>query len=161
MTDFDVGDLLGNLFGGGPVVPEVIPEAATPAVAVPGPGDDVGRFADWVRRPDARGRMGWEAPDLPEAVDVDALPGPGCSACGSLESWIDTLGRQRCGVCERDTLVTALKWADKATEMRLKAQQRKSTPGIAPGCVSCGSGDTLDLGTKRPTQGRLPGLCGV
>ena len=99
--DFDVGDLLGNLFGGCPVVPEEIPAAAAPAVVTLGP-DDAGRFADWVRRPDAHGRMGWEAFDLPEAVPVEALPlpGPGCPVCGSLEQWQDALGRQRCGRCE-------------------------------------------------------------
>lgn len=43
-------------------------------------------FADWVRRPDVHGRMGWEAPGLPERArwwawrDWDALPqGPPCA----------------------------------------------------------------------------------
>ena len=113
--DFDVGDLLGNLFGGCPVVPEEIPAAVAPAVVTLGP-DDAGRFADWVRRPDAHGRMGWEAFDLPEAVPVEALPlpGPGCPVCGSLEQWQDALGRQRCGRCEAGALDKALKLADKA-----------------------------------------------
>ncbi len=78
---FDVADLLEDLFGGGPIM-------AT-AAAVPGPDDDGGgrqhdddgvRFADWVRRPDWHGLMGWEAPGLPESdrwwarCDFDDLP---------------------------------------------------------------------------------------
>ncbi len=50
---FDVADLLENLFGGGP--------AMATAATVASPDDDGGRFADWVRRPDSHGRMGWEA----------------------------------------------------------------------------------------------------
>jgi len=34
-------------------------------------------------------------------------------------------------------------------------------PQIAPGCVSGGMVDTLDLGDKRPTQGQLEGFAGV
>jgi hypothetical protein len=119
---FDVADVLENLFGGAPATapevaaPEEIPEAVAPAAMTPchdadggrQHDDDGGRFADWVRRPDAHGRMGWEAPDLPESdrwwawCDFDALPlpGAGCPVCGSLESWQDALGRQRCGVCD-------------------------------------------------------------
>jgi hypothetical protein len=130
---FDVADLLGNLFGAGPMAPEEIPEAVAPAV-VSCPDDDGGRFADWVRRPDAHGRMGWQAPDLPEAVPFDALdlPGPGCPKCGSLEQWQDLLGRQRCGVCEADALGRALNLAERAA--RLAAPERiggSSLPGQA------------------------------
>jgi hypothetical protein len=70
---FDVTDLFGNLFGGGPAV-------ATAAMVASPDDDDGGRFADWVRRPDFHGRMGWEAPGMPEAdrwwarCDFDDLP---------------------------------------------------------------------------------------
>ena len=76
---FDVTDLLENLFGDGPtvalaaVVPVAAPEpAADPLAASP--------FADWVRRPDCHGRMGWELPGLTESdrwwarCDFDGLP---------------------------------------------------------------------------------------
>jgi hypothetical protein len=43
----------------------------------------------------------------------------------------------------------------------LAAKLRKPAPRFAPGCVPGGSVDTLDFGDKRPTQGRLRGLCGV
>jgi len=108
---------LQAIFGNGPAAPEEIPEAVAPAAVTPCHDADGGRqhdddggirFADWVRRPDAHGRMGWEAPDLPERDrwwarrDFDDLPLPiaGCPMCGSLESWQDALGRQRCGVCD-------------------------------------------------------------
>ena len=51
----------------GPVRGSPISQAGTP-------------FADWVRRPDCHGRMGWEAPGLPESdrwwarCDFDDLP---------------------------------------------------------------------------------------
>jgi hypothetical protein len=113
--------------------PAEIPEAAP---AVTGPGDDGGRFADWVRRPDTHGRMGWEAPSLPETVPLDALPRPAptCPVCGSLESWEDALGRQRCGVCEAATLGRALKLADKAAELR----KRRSCQNENPRTISTG-----------------------
>jgi hypothetical protein len=139
------------------------PEAGRPAVAAPCADDDGGRCADWVRRPDSDGRTGWETPDLPEAVDVEdlPLPGPGCPVCGSLEQWQDALGRQRCGGCEADALGRALKLVERAARLRRQAQQRKPAARIAPGCVPGGSVDTQDLGSKRPTQGRLRGLCGM
>jgi hypothetical protein len=139
--------------------------ATLAAVSSGGPGDAADRepFAAWVRRPDAHGRMGWEAPDLPEAVPLDALPLPGlaCPRCGSLESWQDALGRQRCGHCEGDTLGRALKLAERATRLRTQAEPRKPAPRIAPGCVPGGLVDTLDSKSNRPTQGRLRGLCEV
>ena len=84
-----------------------------------------------------------------------------CPRCGSLEQWQDTLGRQRCGVCEGDTFGKALKLAERAARLRTQAQPRKPAPRIAPGCVPGGSVDTLDPKSNRPTQGRLRGLCGV
>jgi ribosomal protein S27AE len=148
---------LQAIFGGGPAVPVAV------AAMVSCPDDDGGRFVDWVRRPDAYGCMGWQAPDLPEAMSFDDLdlPGPACPRCGSLVQWQDLLGRQRCGVCEADALGRALKLAERAARLRTQAQPRKPAPGIAPCCVANGSVDTLDLGDKRPTQGRLRGLCGV
>lgn len=77
---FDVTNLLGNLFGGATLTPAAaVPElVAAPEVVVPEPvprpeavdtvGDPLAAFtyADWVQRSDSRGRVGWEAPDLPE-----------------------------------------------------------------------------------------------
>lgn len=77
---YDVTDLLENLFGGGPAAaipgpttrPEAVDTVADPLAGTP--------FADWVRRPDCHGRMGWESPGLPEwqrwwaRCDFDGLP---------------------------------------------------------------------------------------
>ena len=130
---------LQAIFGDGPAavpVPEAVPQ---PQVAPPGVDDDVGgrqhddgggQFADWVCRPDCHGRMGWQAPGLPEAVPFDALPlpGPACPVCGSLERWQDLLGRQRCGVCEAETLDKAMELAERAARLRQQAQPRKPAP---------------------------------
>ncbi|MBU4273738.1 MAG: hypothetical protein KKA28_17900 [Planctomycetes bacterium] len=53
-------DFLAGLFGQGKAdsPPAPTPEAADPLATLP--------FADWVLRPDAHGRIGWEAPGLPE-----------------------------------------------------------------------------------------------
>jgi hypothetical protein len=64
---------------------------------------------------------------LPAMVDGDAMldfdhlaqPGEPCPRCGSLEMWDDTLGRRRCGECERATLDRAIRWADRAARLRL------------------------------------------
>ena len=119
-------------------------------------------FADWVLRPDCHGRMGWQAPGLPEAVPFDALDlsDPACPVCGSLERWQDLLGRQRCGVCEVDTLDKALQLANKAARLRSQAPPRKPALRIAPGCVAAGRVDTLDLDSRRRLQGQPEGLAG-
>ena len=135
---FDVSDLFESLFGSGLALSE--------AVAVPGPDDNDddggggGRFADWVRRPDCHGHMGWEAPDLPEHVPFDSLPEPGppCPICGSLELWQDGLGRRRCGNCEAETLGRSLRLVKRATQLRKRGQPRKPAVRIAPCCVSGG-----------------------
>ncbi|MCE5268283.1 MAG: hypothetical protein LLG00_10405 [Planctomycetaceae bacterium] len=155
---YDVTDLLENLFGGGPVT----------VATVPGPedagghrhDDDGDRFADWVPRPGAHGRMGWQAPDLPEVVAFDdlPLPGPACPVCDSLESWQDALGRQRCAVCEAGVLDRAMEWAERAARLRKQAPPRKPAPRIASGCVSSGPVDTLDLDGKRSLHGQLEGV---
>ena len=157
---------LQAIFGNGPaqvaMAPEEIPEAVAPAV-VSSPDDDGGRFADWVRRPDAHGRMGWQAPDLPEAVPFDDLdlPGTGCPRCGSLKQWQDLLGRQRCGRCEAGTLGRALKLAERAARLRTQAQPRKPAPRLAPGCVAVGRVDTLDLDSGKRSQGQPEGFGGA
>jgi hypothetical protein len=53
-------------------IPKAVDTAADPQIGT--------RFADWVRRPDCHGRMGWESPDLSEIdrwwarCDFDDLP---------------------------------------------------------------------------------------
>jgi hypothetical protein len=83
---FDVADLLENLFGGPAAkvalelvaIPEAVPRCQLALLGVDDDGG--GRFADWVRRPDCHGRMGWESPGLPESdrwwarCDFDDLP---------------------------------------------------------------------------------------
>jgi hypothetical protein len=66
--DFDVGELLENLFGGMVPINTTTPSAAMPeAVDIVVDPLAATRFADWVRRPDCHGRMGWELPGLPES----------------------------------------------------------------------------------------------
>jgi hypothetical protein len=160
---FDVAYLLESLFGGPATIAEPAPEAVPVSEAADTVGDPLAAaFADWVLRPDCHGCMGWQAPRLPEAVPFDALPlpGPACAVCGSLESWQNLLGRERCGSCDRDGLDKALRLADKAAQLRRQAQPRKPAPRIAPGCVAAGRVDTLDLDSKRPLQSQPEGLAG-
>ncbi len=105
-------------------------------------------FADWVCRPDAHGRMGWE----PEAAPFDDLdlPGPGCPMCRSLEQWQDALGRQRCGRCEADALGKALQLAERAARLRKQAQSKKPARHDCAPCVAAGRVDMQDLGDKQP-----------
>jgi len=93
------------------------PEAANPAPLVHEPDPPAGsRFAGWVRRPDCRGRMGWELPRLPEAArwwarcEFDDLPEPPrpaysrvgvapCPWCGRFAWWRSVHGVVVCGNC--------------------------------------------------------------
>jgi ribosomal protein S27AE len=104
-----------------------------------------------------------EAVEVVEVPDFDSLPLPGkfCPRCGSLEEWTDLLGRQRCGVCERDTLDKATRLAERTAWLCQQAQRQKPAPRIAPGCVAAGRVDILDFGGKRPLQSELRGLCGA
>ncbi len=154
---------LQAIFGDGPTVavelarvPEVVPDAAIEAARLQ-------PFLWWVRCPDSRGRMGWQAPDLPEVIRFDDLPepGPACAVCGSLESWQDAIGRQRCGRCDAGILDKARELADMAKRLRQQAQRWETAPRIAPGCVAPGMVDMLDPDGKRPAQGQLEGFGGA
>ena len=112
-----------------------------PAVDVAGDPSGGLDFSDWVRRPDCNGRMGREAPNLPEADrwwsvgDFESLPEPGdpCPRCGSLETWWDLLGAEHCGHCEADKLKRALGLADRAARLRRRNPPRQNqAPGVAP-----------------------------
>ena len=87
-------------------------------------------FADWVLRPDASGRLGWEAPGLTEAarpVSFDALPDlpDPCPQCGGLTFWWPIVGDRRCAVCHPPTAgIRALERAD-------RIRQRLGTPSPA------------------------------
>ncbi len=93
-------------------------------------------FADWVFRPDAHGRLGWETPDLDEAdrwwarADFDDLPEPGepCPKCGSLEAWWDLLGGQHCQHCDGERLRRSFDLAERA-----EAVQGVKRPSTVPG----------------------------
>ena len=91
-------------------------------------------FADWVLRPDCHGRMGWEAPDLPEAdrwwahcmFDDLPLPGPPCPKCGSVEEWTDLLGGRHCQQCDGDLLRRSLDLAERAGRLRKGKSEKGS-----------------------------------
>ena len=86
-------------------------------------------FSGWAPRPDFGGRLGLEAPDLPEGQrwwaigGFDELPeaGDGCPECGSLETWSDLAGGRHCAGCERAGLERALKLADRAARLRRRS----------------------------------------
>ena len=151
---FDVTNLFGNLFGG--TVPTVAAMMVQPeAVPEPIPGPEAADL------PTSAVDTEWA--EVVEVPDFDSFPLPGnpCPVCGSLEEWTDLLGRQRCGVCERATLDKALQLADRAARLRQQSQQRKPAPTIAPGCVSGGMVDALNLGRKRPLQSQPAGFGGA
>jgi hypothetical protein len=175
--DFDVGNLLGNLFGetagvpDSPPVPEAADASADPLAALP--------FADWVLRPDAGGCMGWESPDLSDDERWWAVPdatrslGSPCPKCGSLMKWWDILGGEHCQKCDRATLERAVRLADRAARLRRPEMQnhgdanrtpsqetslsRNPAPRIDPGCVSAGMTDYVgprtDAAPTRPARG--------
>jgi len=105
-----------------------VPVAAEPAEAPVFSGFD---FPRWVRRPDVSGRMGWEAPDLPERERwwahperiIDPDP---CERCGSLEVWQDLAGGWHCQHCEADTLARGERLARLAMTLRNRGPRRAS-----------------------------------
>ena len=84
--DYDAVDFLESLFRGGPAMAPGAIGAGPVSPVVGDPLDNAAEcqavtpFANWVRRLDCHGRMGWEAPDLPEwqrwwaRCDFDDLP---------------------------------------------------------------------------------------
>jgi hypothetical protein len=79
-------------------------------------------------------------------------PGLGCPVCGSLESWWDLRGRERCGVCEAATLDRARRFATKAARLRRQSPTTKPAPRAAPGRVSVAAVNTPDRNNQHPTQ---------
>ena len=128
-----------------PVSPAAMPLAAAggPAVDAPdlGTGDATvdqggdgladGPFADWVLRPDVTGRLGWEPPDLPDAVrwwarsTFDDLPTlrpqprrPGidpCGWCGRRDWWRSVTWPDvvRCGWCHPPLSGPGIEWLNR------------------------------------------------
>jgi hypothetical protein len=97
--DFDTVSFLENLFGtAGPMAPiadgsRVGDDGAAGSLSaamlsdVEADAELLTPFAGWVQRPDCHGRMGWEAPNLPEwqrwwaRCDFDDLPAPSDGLC--------------------------------------------------------------------------------
>ena len=65
---------------------------------------------------DAPGAVGQDRPC--PAWEKSIEPGPGCRVCGSLEEWIDGLGRTRCGACDADVLANARRLMETAAQLR-------------------------------------------
>ena len=67
--------------------------------------------------------------DLPPGWAVDAVdavdpPAP-CPVCGSMELWLDMLGRYRCQHCEANQFRRAMRWAVRAAQLRQIKQVRE------------------------------------
>ena len=132
------------------------PPVATPDVATP---DVENAFSDWVLRPDANGRIGLEAPSLPEvdrwwatspwegvprAPDAPAtkphcsdgwppntiVPPEGCKQCGSLDQWQSMAGDWHCSICEPPTKSRA--WLERAAKLREQAPRIARNARPAP-----------------------------
>lgn len=133
--EYNVGDLLESLFDGA-ILTRIVTPAQPVVVEVPTPIVET----EWAA--------------VVEVHDFDSLslPGEPCPVCQSLKEWTDLLGRRRCGVCERTTLDKAIQWANRAAQLRERAQRQKPTPRIALGCVATGRVDILDVGSNRPLQ---------
>ena len=113
---------LEAIFGEGPAVDEApVPAGPADAAAAGVPRADLGRFADWVLRPDSRGVAGWQSPDAldpwPAWEDLPTLPDP-CPKCGSLELWQTVAGTWRCQRCERAAFERGLRLAERAARLR-------------------------------------------
>ena len=129
---------LESIFGE-PVV--VYPKAAP----VTHDGLTASRFADWIRRPDASGRMGWEAPDLPERKrweQLPELPRP-CPRCRGLELWETMTGDWRCLHCERVEFERSQELSRLAPQLRAASglpprQTEAEAEPLAPGELQCG-----------------------
>jgi hypothetical protein len=143
-----VTDVFGNLFGevvaSAPVADIAAGTVVATTVVKPAP----------IPRPEAAELpvVDTKAADVDEVADFDNLlaPGPACAVCGSLESWTDLLGRQRCGVCERATLDKAIQWADRAARLRKQVQPRKPAPQNRVHCVPGGIDESKPIGDNKP-----------
>jgi hypothetical protein len=130
--------------------PGAIPTVCRPTAMVDAPEPAPDPFAGWVLRPDAAGRMGWEAPDLSEVdrwwvecawEDLPTFPEP-CPVCGSLELWWDLLGGVHCQRCERPVLERSLRLAEKAAGIRQRTRLAEAAAHGKPRpCVPAGSVD--------------------
>jgi hypothetical protein len=149
----------------------VVLQTAVPQCAPP--GDDLGGaepdlFAGWVQRPDFRGRLRWEAPDVPEAerwwaaADFEDLPQPGvpCLRCGGLGLWETLAGTWRCQHCEAAAFRRSLDLAARAARLRAASFGKVTRQHCAP-CDGAGMVDTLDLSAPRAVQGHFWGFGGA
>ncbi len=125
-------------------------------------------FADWVHQPDFRGRLRWEAPNVPEAdrwwavADLEDLPQPGgpCPRCGSMELWETIAGTWRCQHCDAVAFRRSLDLIELAARLRAAAPPRTAVQDCAGGAAGPRA-DTLDLGTDRAGTGHLRGPGGA
>ena len=148
--DFDVGDLLGNLFGG--AVPTMIVATAQPvavpeAVELPTPAVDAECGRRWSRCPTS---IACPCPATRARCAAVRRSGPTYSGGSGAE----------CANVQPST--RRLQWADRAARLRQQAQRQKPAPRIAPGCVAGGIGSILwTSAASGPLQSQLRGLCGA
>jgi len=134
--DFDAVNFLMGLFGGDTVpsgtdpdpqgsdnAPALEEKAGSPAPRAAGPEPAPEPFAGWVLRSDVSGRLGWEAPGLPEAArwwadsrfeDLPAVEF--CPKCGGVMWWWTVGGDRRCMVCDPPT--AAIRLLERAERIR-------------------------------------------
>lgn len=136
----DLESIFGPDAPGPATMPPAVGESAEhyPTAAVALADDDAlaeSRFADWIRRPDATGRWGWERRGLPDRQlwwahsTFEGLPEPPppCSKCGSLVPWETLAGTCRCVQCDPPTTsIEALQQAE-----RIRGRNEIPTPAGA------------------------------
>ena len=107
------------------------------------------------------GAWAGKPPDCPRWSHSMTCPCPARPArvCGHWKlDWTD-LGRQRCRTSVKPTpSESRCGWRNGRPGCGSKP---KRGPEDAPGCVPAAPVDTLDLGNKRPSQGRLQGFGGA
>ena len=133
------------------------PEPAAPAASTSDPsGPD---FSTWVLRPDFKGRLGWEPPDLPEAerwwaeYEFDDLPEADwtCPHCSGLLWWEDLLGSRHCSACEARKLSRSLELAERAARLRrqgLPARGKAGPGGETASSIARGGDETATDDTQ-------------
>lgn len=132
---FDATEFLQGLFGGEPLTVTKSTGQEPTAEVASATGDALAAVesAEWIQRPDATGRWGWESPESKRCRGDSTFeelpePPPPCSNCGSLELWETPAGTWQCLYCDPPT--TAIRLLEQAAATR-RRHSRPDPPGAA------------------------------